>query len=136
MKEALRVGAAVVSGVLLWGLLWNLGTAGLAAVFPAELAGVERIESAPLLLLMIAYSTLLSMAVGWLAARIGRDTAFIATLVLGVVNLAIGILVQTIYWERMPLWYHLLFLAVILPATLFGGRLGGATRTAMKSDNA
>ena len=107
MKEALRVGIAVTAGVLLWGLLWNLGTAGLADIFPADLAGVERIESTSLLLLMAAYSALLSSAVGWLAARIGGESAFIATLVLSVVNLAIGSLVQTIYWAMMPLWYHL-----------------------------
>ena len=135
MKEALRVGIAVTAGVLLWGLLWNLGTARLAELFPADLAGVERIESTSLLLLMAAYSALLSSAVGWLAARIGGESAFIATLVLSVVNLAIGSLVQTIYWAMMPLWYHLLFLALILPATLLGGRLGttsgAAARTAL-----
>lgn len=133
MKEALRVGIAVTAGVLLWGLLWNLGTAGLAGLFPADLAGVERIESTSLLLLMAAYSALLSSAVGWLAARIGGESAFIATLVLSVVNLAIGSLVQTIYWAMMPLWYHLLFLALILPATLLGGRLGTTSGAAARA---
>ena len=133
MKEALRVGIAVTAGVLLWGLLWNLGTARLAELFPADLAGVERIESTSLLLLMVAYSALLSSAVGWLAARIGGESAFIATLVLSVVNLAIGSLVQTIYWAMMPLWYHLLFLALILPATLLGGRLGTTSGAAARA---
>ena len=133
MKEALRVGIAVTAGVLLWGLLWNLGTARLAELFPADLAGVERIESTSLLLLMLAYSALLSSAVGWLAARIGGESAFIATLVLSVVNLAIGSLVQTIYWAMMPLWYHLLFLALILPATLLGGRLGTTSGAAARA---
>lgn len=133
MKEALRVGIAVTAGVLLWGLLWNLGTARLADLFPADLAGVERIESTSLLLLMVAYSALLSSAVGWLAARIGGESAFIATLVLSVVNLAIGTLVQTIYWAMMPLWYHLLFLALILPATLLGGRLGTTSGAAARA---
>lgn len=133
MKEALRVGIAVTAGVLLWGLLWNLGTAGLAGLFPADLAGVEHIESTSLLLLMLAYSALLSSAVGWLAARIGGESAFIATLVLSVVNLAIGSLVQTIYWAMMPLWYHLLFLALILPTTLLGGRLGTTSGAAARA---
>ncbi|MEE4298984.1 MAG: hypothetical protein V2J24_06045 [Pseudomonadales bacterium] len=125
MNDTVRAIIAVVTCVFLWGLCWNLGNAGAAAVFPDELAGVERIEAPGLLLMLVGYSILLSIGAGWLAAFLGRAAAATAVLVLGTVNLAIGIAVQTAYWDMMPLWYHLLFLACVLPATLVGGRLHG-----------
>ena len=125
MNDTVRAVMAVITGVFLWGMFWNLGNAGAAALFPDQLAGVERIEAPGLLLMLVAYSILLSVGTGWLAALIGKGAGATAVLVLGVVNLAIGIAVQTAYWEMMPVWYHLLFLACVLPATLVGGRLHG-----------
>lgn len=121
MSDRIRTVVAVVAGVFLWGLLWNLGNAGAAALFPDTLANVDRIEAPGPLLALVAYSALLSVGTGWLAASIGRAT--VAVLVLGLVNLAIGIVVQSAYRDMMPLWYHVLFLACVLPATLAGGRL-------------
>ena len=125
MNDGFRVALAVVAGVVLWGLAWNLGNVALAAAFPDELAGVARIEAPGLLLVLVAYSVLLSGAAGWLAASLAGAGAATAVLVLGVVDLALAIVVQTVYWEMMPLWYHLLFLAGILPATIAGGRVHG-----------
>ena len=124
MNEALRVGAAVTAGVLPWGsqLPWNKGTTGLGSLFSAELAVVERIGSPSPALLMAAYSARLSSTAGRLAARISGDFAFIAAIVLGVVILVIDALAETIHWAILPLRYHLRVLALILPATLLGGR--------------
>ena len=46
-----------------------------------------------------------------------------AVWILAFVQLAIGIAVEASYWELMPVWYHLLFLALLIPATVYGGRL-------------
>ena len=128
MKEALRVGAAVTAGVLPWGsqLPWNKGTAGLGSLFSAELAVVERIGSPSPALLVAAYSARLSRTAGRLAAQISGDFAFIAAIVPGVVDLVIDALAETIHWAILPLRYHLLVLALILPATLLGGRFGAS----------
>ncbi len=128
MKEALRVGAPVTAGVLPWGpqLPWNKGTAGLGSPSSAELAVVERIGSPSPALLMAAYSARLSSTAGRLAARISGDFAFMAAIVPGVVILVIDALAETIHWAIVPLRYHLLVLALILPATLLGGRFGAS----------
>ena len=34
-----------------------------------------------------------------------------------------GVGVQLGVWPLMPVWYHLLFLALIVPVAVFGGRL-------------
>jgi hypothetical protein len=43
--------------------------------------------------------------------------------ILAVIQLALGILFETSAWDLTPIWYHLVFLALIVPATVYGGRL-------------
>ena len=37
----------------------------------------------------------------------------------------VGIAVQTAYWDQLPLWWHLLFLAAIVPMAMLGAQLRG-----------
>jgi len=113
---------AVVAGVVLWGVLWNGGHAALAA------AGVfvmgESISHVPTLVGLIVYSVLLSLLAGFVTATIkGAPDAMSAVKILAGVNLSIGILVEVLYWSLMPVWYHLIFLALVVPATLQGGMM-------------
>jgi hypothetical protein len=113
---------AVIAGVVLWGVLWNGGNAALGA------AGVfvmgEPISHPPTLLGLIAYSVLLSLLAGFVTAAIKRPPdAMAAVKILAGANLAIGILVEVLYWSLMPVWYHVIFLALVVPATIQGGKM-------------
>ncbi len=113
---------AVVAGTVLWGVLWNGGNAGLLAGGVVE-AG-EPITSTGLLLGLIAFSAALSVLAGFVAAAIkGAPDAMTAVKLLAAVNLIIGIAVEVMYWDLMPVWYHIVFLALIVPLTLWGGKL-------------
>ena len=46
--------------------------------------------------------------------------------VLALIQLGIGIFVQSGVWDQMPLWYHLPFLALLLPANVYGAWLRDA----------
>ena len=117
-----RTIGAVVAGVVLWGLLWNalnFGLMGLGLV----MAG-EPITSVALLLGLIAYSAALSVLAGWVAAAIKGDPGMMtAVKALAGTNLLIGIVTEVMYWELMPVWYHMVFLLLVAPMTLQGGRL-------------
>jgi hypothetical protein len=116
-----RTIGAVVAGVVLWGALWNGGNFGLAA---AGLFTVgEPITSVPTLLVLIAYSAALSVLAGYVAAMIRGGDAMGAVQALAGVNLTIGIVVEVMYWSLMPAWYHIVFLALVVPMTLQGGRM-------------
>jgi hypothetical protein len=41
---------------------------------------------------------------------------------LAVLQLLLGIGFEASAWNLMPVWYHLVFLALIIPATVMGGR--------------
>jgi hypothetical protein len=84
----------------------------------------EPITGLGLLLGLIAYSAALSVGAGWVAAAIkGDPDAMTAVKALAGTNLLIGIVTEVLYWELMPVWYHVVFLALVVPMTLQGGKL-------------
>jgi hypothetical protein len=35
---------------------------------------------------------------------------------------AFGVFIQAQYWSRIPLWYHLIFLGLLIPMTYLGAK--------------
>ncbi|UYN90747.1 MAG: hypothetical protein KIT08_05795 [Anaerolineales bacterium] len=75
------------------------------------------------LLTMLVFAALVSLAAGYVVTLVSAGANL--PLILGVILLLVGIMVQRQYWKLMPVWYHLLFLALLVPATLFGASLTG-----------
>jgi len=72
------------------------------------------------LLAFLAASIVISLGSGFCAALIARMRPFIPVLVLGLALLATGIPIQMGYWDKMPLWYHLSFLILLIPGVMMG----------------
>lgn len=123
---------AIVAGVVAWGLLWNLSFQVGMRAMPDELAPDQPIENAGALLAYLVISVLLSVVAGYLAAWIKGPDPMRTVWVLAFLQLFIGIFVQlAISWEIFPLWYHIPFLALVVPAHVFGGRLRAPSHTAL-----
>jgi hypothetical protein len=118
-----RVALGVIAGAVLWAVLWVGGTAAARAALPELLDPTQRLDHAGALLGLIVYSVVLSVAAGYVAAAVAATSAMRAVWILAVLQLAIGVAVEISYWELMPVWYHLAFLALLVPATVYGGRL-------------
>ena len=117
-----RTIGSVVAGVVLWGVLWNGANAGLGASGVVTVG--EPIGAVPVLLGLIVYSAGLSVLAGYVSAAIkGMPDAMTAVKILAATNLLIGIVVEVMYWSLMPAWYHIVFLALVVPMTLQGGRM-------------
>lgn len=115
---------AVIAGFVLWSVLWVGGTSVAAMMLPETLTSSERVEDVVVLLGLIVASVLVSVASGWTAAAVGgREQADRAVKVLAGVLLLVGIGVEASSWAMTPAWYHLVFLALLVPATLMGGSL-------------
>lgn len=125
MAGAGRSVAAVVAGAVLWAVLWVGGTAVAASMFPDALTAPVRHTGA--LLGYIAYSVALSVLAGYLTARVaggvGRGGGMRAVWWLAAVQLVLGIGFEVSAWSLTPVWYHLVFLALLVPAIVYGGRL-------------
>lgn len=125
MKRAI---SGVIVGYLAWTVLW-LGGNALLFSRPAEIIKVgQRYAEAGPLAGIIALSVVCSLAAGFVGARLSRERARGAVLVMAVLLLATGIFVQAGVWPLMPVWYHLTFLALVVPVTVMGGRLAGGRR--------
>lgn len=82
-----------------------------------------RIESAATLSLLLAGSVVFSIIAGFLAAAISAGQSYGPVLVLCGIQLAMGLFFQLQFWKLMPVWYHVPFLLLLVPATLFGAWL-------------
>ncbi len=114
---------AVVAGAVVWAALWLAGTAGLGALFPDQTRPDEPLTNVGIMLTLIVYSVILSVLAGWTTGRVSAARPMRDATILAVIQLALGISFQTSAWALFPLWYHLVFLALIVPATVYGGRL-------------
>jgi hypothetical protein len=114
---------AIVLGMAAWAVPWNLGTRAGQAAFPTLLVPERPITHASVLVALVVYSVVLSLLAGYATATVARGEARAAVAVLAAIQLLVGIWAEVSYWELMPAWYHLVFLALVVPATLVGGAL-------------
>ncbi len=115
---------AVVAVALVWGVLWVVGNQILLSRLPdvaQDLAAIS--DHTGVLLGLIVWSVVLSLLAGYVTAAVASVDRMKAVWALAIVQLAIGVFAQASSWELMPIWYHLIFLGLIVPATLYGGRL-------------
>jgi hypothetical protein len=113
--------AALVSGYVLWTVLWLGGNAGLraAGTLPGDLT---RPVLAPMpLFALLVLSVVCSLSSGYVAGAVLRSSSIRTVALLGVLLFATGCFVQSTVWHLMPLWYHLVFLGMVIPVTLVGG---------------
>jgi hypothetical protein len=114
---------AVIAGAAVWAVLWIGGTQAAQAAFPSLLAQGQPITHVGALVGLIVYSVPLSILAGYITATVmGRD-AMPVVWVLAVLQLIFGIIAEVSAWNLAPLWYHVTFLALVVPATVYGGRL-------------
>ena len=122
----MRAIAAVVVPWLVWGLLDNAIYEGLRITVPDSF-GMEGQPTTAMLLVFLLLRGVYSLVAGWLAARIAGGGAN-AIRVAVVLLLVTGVAAQARHWAMVPVWYHLLFLASIVPCAGFGAKLGKGSR--------
>jgi hypothetical protein len=118
-----RAIAAVVAGYALWSVLWIGFGATLQSLFPELIDPTQPLTHTGVLLAYIAFSVVISIGSGWLCAAVRKENAMKAVWTLAIILLATGIGFEASYWSLMPVWYHLVFLALLVPATVWGGSL-------------
>ncbi len=113
---------AVFVGVVFWGMLWVGGNGVLRTAMPGAFDGSGATQQSGVLAGMLLYSVLLSVGAGYVTAWVVNRAEVGHALVLGVIQLGIGVAVQLQFWDVMPLWYHVLFLAMLIPGGVYGGK--------------
>ena len=107
----------------MWSVLWVGGNAGIATATPESFNENGSTDSVVVLAVLLVLSAALSILAGYVTATTSRSQGLVQVAIAGAILLAIGIFVQMQYWDVMPVWYHLIFLALLLPVVLAGGKL-------------
>jgi hypothetical protein len=119
----LRSILAVIAGSITW-MVTALGADSLLMnIFPQWYNGGGLVESIPVLLLSGFYALLFSVLGGYVTALIARRHELQHVSILGVLQLLMGIMATIKFWHTAPVWYHLTFLVLLVPANLLGGYL-------------
>ena len=118
----LRHSIAIAAGFILWSFLWLGYNMVLQSMAMLPTDDTKQIESVASLLSLLLGSIVASVIAGYVTAAIGRTPTNVPTLVLGLLLLATGVAVQSQYWQLMPVWYHVLFLGLLLPGCFIGSR--------------
>ncbi|MEK6337322.1 MAG: hypothetical protein AABM67_20560 [Acidobacteriota bacterium] len=129
----IRIILGVIAGFFAWAIVWVVSEKILSAIWPEfgahQLAFQAAIEhggqftaNTTILLIHIVLASIVSVMSGFLAALIAGENKR-APLILGILLLAVGLLKVFMSWPYVPIWYHVIFTAILLPMAIMGGRL-------------
>ena len=132
-----RIVLGVIVGFLVWSVLWVGSDQVLMMIWPEwygahqlafERAMTNKEPFAPdltILMMHLVRSVIVSLISGFIAAVTAAESRR-TTLILGVLLLLVGLAVEIMAWNYLPIWYHFLFLFLIVPMTIAGGKLRSA----------
>jgi hypothetical protein len=134
-----RIVLGVIAGFFAWAIVWVGSEKILSAIWPEGFGAHQRAFEAAvanggqftadttLLLMHIVLGSIVSVMSGFLAALIAGENKR-APLVLGFLLLvAIGLPKLVLSWPYVPIWYHVIFTALLIPMTIMGGKLKTTT---------
>jgi len=128
-----RIVLGVIAGFIAWLVVWIGSEKILSAIWPAFGAnqkafeegvknGGEYTADTTMLLTHLVLGSVVSVMAGIFAALIARENTS-APLVVGILLLALGLLKAFMSWRYAPIWYHVIFTAILLPLAILGGKL-------------
>ena len=134
----LRIILGIIAGFFVWLIAWFAGEKIISAIWPefgvhqaAFQAAIENGASftpnTTMLLMHVVLASMVSVISGFLAALVAGENKR-APLVLGFLLLAMGLLKVVMSWPLVPIWYHVIFTAILLPMAILGGKLKTTTR--------
>ena len=129
-----RIVLGVIAGFFAWVIAWVGSEKILSAIWPEGFGAHQRAfeevlknggqftADTTMLLTHIVLALIVSVMSGSVAALIARGNTR-APLVLGFLLLAVGLLKAVMSWQYVPIWYHVIFTAILLPMAIMGGKL-------------
>ena len=129
----IRIVLGVIAGFIAWLFVWVVSEKIISVVWPAFGAHQKAFEEAiknggpfaaetSALITHIVLGSIVSFAVGSLAALIAGENSR-APLFVGLLLIAMGVLKAVMSWQYVPIWYHVIFTAILLPMAILGGKL-------------
>jgi hypothetical protein len=133
-----RIVLGVIAGFFAWSIVWVGSEKILSAIWPewygahqlvfeaAVANGGQFTADTTILLMNIVRGSIISVMSGFLAALIAGENKR-SPLVLGFLLVAFGLLIVVLSWPYVPIWYHIIFTALLIPMTIMGSKLKTTT---------
>jgi len=130
----IRIILGVITGFIVWSVVWAGGQKTLVMLSPnwigsymsaAERSlatGEQNPQNAAVSGIILLLSLVTSLIAGYMCALVAGEYKR-STMALSVILILVGILVEYSYWNMAPAWYHILFVLLLAPMTILGGRL-------------
>lgn len=133
-----RIILAAIAGFFVWSTVWVGSEKILSAIWPAWYGAHQKAFEAAIqtggqftpdttiLFMNIVRGAIVSAMCGFLAAVIAGENKR-SPLLLGFLLLAFDLIIVVLSWKHVPIWYGVIFTAMLLPMTIIGGRLKTTT---------
>ena len=129
-----RIILGIIVGFAVWSIIW-VGSDALMQSFSPGWWGTQKEAMAlavvnsesfraetTIVALDLVRSVIASIMAGFLTAIVAGENRR-SPLILGIILLIVGIAVQVHLWNVFPIWFHIIFWALLIPATVLGGRM-------------
>ncbi|MEW6129371.1 MAG: hypothetical protein AB1757_20190 [Acidobacteriota bacterium] len=114
---------AVIAGSVTW-MITALGTDQLILnFFPHWFTAEGKTDKIGVLLLMMLYSLSFSVLGGFVTGILAKRDELKHAFFLGLLQFAMGLMATIQFWDMAPIWYHIIFMGLLIPANMFGGWL-------------
>lgn len=124
----IRAIGAMIAGAIAWEAVVLLATFIGRLVWPAySLVEKQRAFALDMLFSRLAVGAFATLAFGAVVTWIGRGDKKTIQIII-VLWLLYSVVDHYLVWDQFPVWYHLLYLAYIVPLALLGGRLVDQSR--------
>jgi len=117
----------VIAGLAVWVGIATVAGVIMRSSWPAYASVADAMTfTLPMMIVRLGIGAVATLAAGWVTAAITRST--LARWLPGVLLLAAFIPQHISLWQKFPVWYHLTFLASLIPLNLAGGKIGAFRR--------
>lgn len=134
----LKIVLGVIAGFVAWSVIWVGSDQVLMMASPnwygahqlgfefAMGTGSPFTPDSTILMMHLVRAAVVSIMSGFLAAFVAGENR-ITPLALGIILLIVGVGVEAYAWNYLPIWYHVVFLLLLVPMTVLGGKLKTAS---------
>ncbi|MGH9147352.1 MAG: hypothetical protein ACRD1Q_11620 [Vicinamibacterales bacterium] len=113
----------VVAGLVVWVIVVIVAGVIMRGAWPEYARVADAMTfTLPMMFARLVIGGLATLAAGLVTAVIARKS-ILARLMPGVLLLVAFIPQHVMLWDKFPVWYHLTFLASLVPLTYLGGKI-------------
>jgi hypothetical protein len=129
-----RIILGVIVGFVTWSIIWVGSDQVLMSIWPDwygahqtafQLSMFNQTPFDPdrtILFMHLFRGVIVSLMAGFIAAVVAGENKR-APLALGTLLFIFGAMVEAMAWSYLPIWYHVIFLALLIPVTALGGKM-------------